>query len=255
GSSCIYPRLAPQPMVEGRLLSGPLEPTNQWYAVAKIAGIKMGQALRRQHGFRAISAMPTNLYGPGDNFDLMGSHVLPALIRKVHLARMAAGGDWEGVEADRARFGDIPRDFRATLGAIAREAGEGFPEDFAPERDTPAAVVFWGTGQPRREFLHVDDLASACVFLMERYDEEEIVNVGVGEDVSIRELAEKVQETSGFAGETVWDHEKPDGAPRKLLDVTRLKALGWEPSISLDEGVSRTSAWYRDQVEAQREAS
>ncbi len=252
GSSCIYPRLAPQPMTEDCLLTGPLEPTNQWYAVAKIAGIKMGQALRRQHGFSAISVMPTNLYGPGDNFDLMESHVLPAMIRKLHLARMATAGDWEGVLADRARFGGIPPDFRASLGALALAAGHEAPDGYAPPPDTRPAVVLWGTGSPRREFLHVDDLADACVFLMEQYDREDIVNVGVGEDVSIRDLADRVRAASGFSGEIAWDREKPDGTPRKLLDVGRLKALGWRPSIGLAEGISRTSAWYRDQVESRR---
>ena len=181
GSSCIYPKFAPQPMKEEYLLTGALEPTNEWYAIAKIAGIKLCQAYRQQYGFNAISLMPTNLYGPGDNFDLKNSHVLPALIRKFHEAKM-----------------------------------EGRNE-----------VVIWGTGTPRREFLHVDDLASAAVFLMEQYDGGEIVNVGVGEDVTIAELAGIVKRVVGFEGNLVFDTTKPDGTPRKLLDVSRLTGLGW----------------------------
>ena len=198
GSSCIYPKFAPQPMPEDCLLTGPLEPTNEWYAIAKIAGIKMCQAYRRQYGFNAISLMPTNLYGPGDNFDLANSHVLPALIRKFHEAKMQ--GD--------------------------------------------AEVVIWGSGTPRREFLHVDDLADACLFLMQGYDEERIINVGVGEDASILELATLVQHVVGFKGEIVRDPSKPDGTPRKLLDVSRLHALGWRARIGLEEGIHETYQWY-----------
>jgi GDP-L-fucose synthase len=198
GSSCIYPKLAPQPMQEAHLLTGPLEPTNEPYAVAKIAGIKMCQAYRRQYGFDAICLMPTNLYGPGDNFDLDSSHVLPALIRKFHEAR--AGG--------------------------AR------------------TVKIWGTGSPRREFLHVDDLAAACLFLMQHYNDEEIINVGVGQDISIRELAELVRDVTGFEGALELDPSKPDGTPRKLLDVSRITALGWKPDISLHEGVRSTYEWF-----------
>jgi GDP-L-fucose synthase len=198
GSSCIYPRLAPQPMKEEYLLTGPLEPTNEWYAVAKIAGIKMCQAYRRQHGFDAISLMPTNLYGPGDNFNLENSHVLAALMRKFHEAKFVA-------------------------------------------RDS---VTIWGTGTPRREFLHVDDLAEAVIFLMENYSDERIINIGAGEDVSIRELAELVREVTGFQGEMVFDTDKPDGAPRKLLDVSRLSALGWKAKISLPGGIRSTYAWF-----------
>ena len=198
GSSCIYPRLAPQPLKEEDLLTSALEPTNEWYAIAKIAGIKMCQAYRRQYGFRGISLMPTNLYGPGDNFDLDSSHVLPALLRKCH----------------EAKFSHAPQ------------------------------VVVWGTGQPRREFLHVDDLADAVVFLMQHYDDEAIINVGVGEDITIRELAERIAETVAFRGELAFDTSKPDGTPRKLLDVSRLFALGWRPQISLSDGLQQTYAWY-----------
>ncbi len=204
GSSCIYPKYAPQPMKEEYLLTGPLEPTNEWYAVAKIAGIKMAQAYRRQYGFNAISLMPTNLYGPGDNFDLETSHVIPALIRKFHEAKV-----------------------------------EGKPH-----------VVVWGTGKPRREFLHVDDLADAALFLMKNNDNEEIINVGVGEDVSIRELAELIQDVVGFKGEIVFDTTKPDGTPRKLLDVSRLQALGWKARIPLREGLASTYRWYVENFSA-----
>ena len=202
GSSCIYPKLAPQPMTEDCLLSGALEPTNEWYAVAKIAGLKMCQAYRRQHGFDAISLMPTNLYGPGDNFDLDSSHVLPAMIRK---------------------FDD------------AKQRGDDH-------------VTLWGTGSPRREFLHVDDLAGACLYVMEHYEGEAFLNAGVGEDVSIRELAELVQRVVGFEGRIEWDSSKPDGTPRKLLDVSKLHALGWRAEIPFEDGVRSTYQWYRDHV-------
>jgi GDP-L-fucose synthase len=198
GSSCIYPKLAPQPLKEEYLLTGPLEPTNEWYAVAKIAGIKLCQAYRAQHGFNAISLMPTNLYGPGDNFDLNTSHVLPALLRKFHEAKVAA----------------------------------------RPE------VVLWGTGTPRREFLHVDDLAAAAVFLLQNYHEPEIVNVGTGADISILEVAELVARITDYRGQIVLDTSKPDGTPRKLLDVTRLHNLGWKHKISLEQGIRQTYAWY-----------
>jgi GDP-L-fucose synthase len=204
GSSCIYPKMAPQPLKEESLLTGPLEPTNEWYAIAKIAGIKMCQAYRRQYGFDAISVMPTNLYGPGDNFDLKTSHVLPALVRKFH---------------------------------EAVERGE----------DT---VTLWGTGTPRREFLHVEDMAAATVFLMQHYSEEQFVNVGSGEDLSILELAQMVARASGFQGKIVTDPGKPDGTPRKLMDVSRLKAMGWQPKIDLREGIERTVREYRAQVES-----
>lgn len=198
GSSCVYPRLAPQPIREESLLTGALEPTNEWYAVAKIAGLKMAQAYRKQYGFNAISVMPTNLYGPGDNFDAQNSHVLPALLRKFSEAHAA-----------------------------------GSPE-----------VRVWGTGAPLREFLHVDDLAAAVVFLMRQYDGEEIVNVGTGTDVTIRDLVEIVQRVTGYSGSVVFDATKPDGTPRKLLDVSRLTALGWTASIPLEEGIAATWEWY-----------
>jgi GDP-L-fucose synthase len=193
GSSCIYPKLAPQPLKEDYLLTGPLEPTNEWYAVAKIAGIKMCQAYRRQYGCDFISAMPTNLYGPNDNYDLQSSHVLPALIRKFHEAKTADA----------------------------------------------SSVTCWGSGSPLREFLYVDDLARACVFLMEGYSQEQFINVGSGIEVSIRELAELVKRTIGFKGAIQWDLSKPDGTPRKLMDSSRMFALGWKPEVNLETGIRR----------------
>ncbi len=200
GSSCIYPKLASQPMKEEHLLTGELEPTNEWYAVAKIAGIKQCQAYRRQYGFDAISLMPTNLYGMGDNFDLENSHVVPALLRKFHEAKVS-GAD---------------------------------------------SMQVWGSGNPRREFLHVDDLADAAVYLMKNYSDESIVNVGVGEDVSIRELAELIARVVEFEGELCFDASKPDGAPRKLLDVSKLNDIGWRAKIDLGEGLSSTYQWFLD---------
>ena len=202
GSSCIYPKLAPQPIREDSLLTGPLEPTNEWYAIAKIAGVKMCQAYRRQYGFNAISLMPTNLYGPGDNFDLQNSHVLPALIRRFHEAKLRGDG----------------------------------------------SLTVWGTGTPRREFLHVDDLADAVIYLLKTYDDEAIVNIGWGQDVTIRELAEIVASVAGFRGRLEFDTSKPDGTPRKLLDTSRLTALGWVPKIKLKAGIEDTYAWFKDHV-------
>ena len=198
GSSCIYPKLAPQPIREEYLLTGLLESTNEPYAIAKIAGIKMCEAYRAQYGCNFFSVMPTNLYGPNDNFDLQTSHVLPALIRRFH----------------EAKTGNQPH------------------------------VTIWGTGSPRREFLHVDDLADACVFLMNKYDRDEILNIGVGEDLTIRELAELIKTVIGYAGGIQFDKSKPDGTPRKLLDVSRLRATGWRPRIGLEEGIRRTYAWF-----------
>ena len=205
GSSCIYPRDSPQPMKEEYLLTGPLEPTNEWYAVAKIAGIKMCQAYRRQYGCDFIAAMPTNLYGPNDNFDLQTAHVLAALLRRFH---------------------------------EAREQGT-----------TP---TLWGTGAPRREFLHVDDCADACLFLMDRYSDPMIMNVGAGQDIPIAELAALVAEVVGYRGGMQWDRAKPDGMPRKLMDSSRIAALGWKPATSLADGLRRTYGWYRQQLDAYR---
>lgn len=200
GSSCIYPKLAPQPIKEDYLLTGPLEPTNEWYAIAKIAGVKMCQAYRREYGFNAISLMPTNLYGPGDNFGLQSSHVLPALMRKFHEAKLGMA----------------------------------------------KTVEIWGTGTPRREFLHVDDLADALLYLLQNYDGEAIVNIGWGEDLTIRELAQTIMSAIGYSGALTFDHSKPDGTPRKLLDVSRLRNLGWRPRIKLQAGIESTYAWFKE---------
>ena len=203
GSSCIYPRNCPQPMKEEYLLTGPLEKTNQWYAIAKIAGIKLCQAYRRQYGFNAISAMPTNLYGVGDNFNLETSHVLPALIRKFHEAKIKGQDE----------------------------------------------VIIWGTGTPKREYLYSDDLADACLFLMQNYESDEIINIGTGQDISIKELAELIGEIVGYKGNLTFDTGKPDGTPRKLQDVSRLNTAGWHYRTSLKKGIKSTYRWYcRNQV-------
>lgn len=204
GSTCVYPKLAPQPLKEEYLLSGPLEPTNEWYAIAKIAGIKMCQAYRRQYGCHFISAMPTNLYGSEDNFDLKSSHVLPALIRKFY-------------EAKKNRHSE---------------------------------VSVWGTGKPRREFLHVDDLADASLFLMQNYNGEEAINIGVGEDIAIAELAEAIKDVIGYRGSIVFDRDKPDGTPRKLVDTSLINSIGWFPKISLDQGIRSTVEWYTNMRES-----
>lgn len=202
GSSCVYPKLAPQPIKEEYLLTGVLEETNEAYAIAKIAGIIMCQSYTKQYGMRCISVMPTNIYGPGDNFDLETSHVLPAMIRKF----------------DEAKVNNLPE------------------------------VTLWGTGVPQRELLYVDDLAEACVFLMNNYDDPAIINIGTGEDLSIKELAEMVKDCVGYRGEIAWDKSRPDGTPRKLLDVSKLKALGWAPKVSLKEGIKKTYVWYRENL-------
>jgi len=204
GSSCIYPKFAPQPIKETALLTGPLEPTNEPYAIAKIAGIKLCQAYARQYGANFISAMPTNLYGPGDNFDPVTSHVIPALIQRMHQAKKSRSSE----------------------------------------------VVIWGTGTPRREFLHCDDLAQAVRFLFEKYDSPEIINIGWGEDITIRELAMLIRKVVGFEGELVFDETKPDGTPQKLLDVGRLRSLGWEPKIPLEQGVEQTYRWFVEQCDS-----
>ena len=210
GSSCIYPKLCQQPIKEEYLMSGPLEPSNDSYAIAKIAGIKMCQAYHQQYGFNAISLMPTNLYGPNDNFDFESSHVLPAMIAKYHHA--------------------------TTDGYTIDMGGPWWPD-----------VKLWGDGSARREFLHVDDLAEACYICMRDYNDPDIINVGTGEDITIKELSNMISGIVGYPGETIWDTSKPNGTPRKLLDVTKIKSLGWEPKISLVEGIQKTYEWYRNQ--------
>ncbi len=202
GSSCIYPKLAPQPLKEKSFMTGPLEPTNESYAIAKIAGISMCQSYNRQYGTNFISAMPTNLYGPYDNFDLENSHVLPALIRKFHDAKQTRADE----------------------------------------------VILWGSGKPKREFLDVNDLARACLFLMENYNDSEIINIGTGEDLSISELAEKIKNVVGYGGKIIWDPSKPDGTPRKLLDVSKINKLGWGPKITLGDGLAETYQWYHENL-------
>jgi GDP-L-fucose synthase len=206
GSSCIYPKLAEQPIREDSLLTGPLEPTNEWYAIAKIAGLKLCQAMRREYGFNAICLMPTNLYGPGDNFDLQDAHVLPALLRRIHEAKCSDA----------------------------------------------VSVTVWGSGMPRREFLHVDDLADAVLYLLHEYDEDPIVNVGWGRDISIRELAELLMSVIDYKGQLLFDTTKPDGTPRKLLDVSRLGALGWAPKTTLRQGIEQTYGWYTEHLSEAR---
>ncbi|MEJ5359056.1 MAG: GDP-L-fucose synthase [Desulfobacterales bacterium] len=232
GSSCIYPRDCPQPMREEHLLSGPLEATNEPYAVAKIAGIKLCEAYNRQYGTRYRAVMPTNLYGPGDNFDLMNSHVLPAMVRKFHLGKLAMNGDREGIRRDEERYGTIPEDVRRLL----------------PE------VLLWGTGRARREFLHVEDMAAACVAVMKLSDDDygracrdgrvSFLNIGSGEDITIRELSKLVRQAVGYMREPLWDDSRPEGTPRKLLDVSGMERLGWKPTIGLAEGIRGTYAWY-----------
>ena len=230
GSSCIYPKMCPQPIKEEYLLSDYLEPTNEPYAIAKIAGIKMCQAYNRQYNTRYISVMPNNLYGPNDNFDLETSHVLPALIRKFHLAKLAAAGNWQAIQNDAAVRGPIPDYIKKAIGLDPATS-----KPFDSTKKQPS-VILWGTGAPRRELLHVDDLADAGVYLMNHYDESEIINIGWGRDQTILELAQMVSEIVGFKGDIKWDSTKPDGTPQKLLDVTRQAKLGWQPAITLKDG-------------------
>lgn len=275
GSSCIYPKYAAQPMREEQLLTGRLEPTNEPYAIAKIAGIKLCESYNFQYGTHYRSVMPTNLYGPNDNFDLENSHVLPAMIRKFHLAKLARGGDWESIQKDQALFGPISVDFLNRLKAL--------PQTKAPESQQSSAIRLWGSGHPKREFLHVDDLASACLFLCnleddayaaacavpleqpdqpkhkalsasansDRKDRSRVshINVGSGKDIHIAELAEVVQEVVDYEGAVSWNTSMPDGTPRKLLDISRLTQLGWKPRISLREGIKSTYKWYLAQSE------
>ncbi len=243
GSSCIYPKLAPQPMREDYLLTGVLEPTNEPYAVAKIAGIKQCESYNRQYGTSFRSVMPTNLYGPGDTYHLENSHVIPAMIRKYHLAKLAMKGDVAAIIVDESRYGDLPEDICRAIGYSP--AGQTLNKKHQPE------VVLWGSGSPRREFLHVDDMASACIHVM-NIDQSHFIgenpsflNIGVGEDITIRQTAEIIAELVGFEGETVYNSAQPDGAPQKLLDTTRVNSLGWKPLMSLRAGLENAYNAYK----------
>jgi GDP-L-fucose synthase len=281
GSSCIYPKLAPQPIKEEYLLSGPLEPTNEPYAVAKIAGIKMCQAYNRQYGTNFISVMPTNLYGPNDNYDLMDSHVLPALIRKFHLAKLLSESKFDEIIKDFQIYGNMPECLLPTtyyssnpdhllptayslvLGHLSKfglKGGGSLNSNLSPQSSSDSLsasdlhpfasnviVELWGSGNAYREFLHVDDLADACVFLMENYDCKDIgefVNIGSGMDLKVRELADIIKTTVGYEGEIKWDKTKPDGTPRKLLDVSRMTNFGWKSNVPLEQGIKKTYQWY-----------
>jgi GDP-L-fucose synthase len=294
GSSCIYPRECPQPMREEYLLTGPLETTNRPYAVAKIAGVIQCESYNRQYGTRFLAVMPTNLFGPNDNFELETSHVLPALIRKFHLAKLAAKGHWDLIERDEAHFGTIPTDFLACLNVISESKGHRAPRPTPYSFPHNPTIILWGTGSPRREFLHVDELANACLFLMNLPDRTfgrlcsgsnaspelsarsressartsasdlersgpqaerssigalPLVNIGSGQDQTIKELAAVVAEVVGYDGEIAWDVTKPDGTPRKLLDISRIKGLGWSPKIDLKTDIRSTYEWFLSQIE------
>ncbi len=242
GSSCIYPKFCPQPMKEEYLLTGPLEPTNEPYAVAKIAGIKMCEAYNRQYGTSYFSVMPTNLYGPGDNYHLENSHVVPAMLRKYHLACLAAQGNIAGIILDEQRYGSIPADICKAIG-YSTENGTLDPQH-------EPKVILWGTGSPRREFLHVDDMAAACLHVMdigESYfldDVPSFLNIGTGSDITIRETAEMIAEITGFSGETVYNASQPDGTPQKLLDTAKINQLGWKPEFDLRQGLEKTHSSY-----------
>ena len=250
GSSCIYPKYAPQPIEEARLMTGPLEPTNAPYAVAKISGIEMCWAYNRQYGTHFIPLMPTNLYGLGDNFDLLSSHVLPALLRKFHLANLAQQRSWPAIDVDESRFGPIPDDFKQTLG-VAPQCGKSVP-------DAMCQVTLWGSGTPRREFLFADDLGDASLFVMNMPwqvltaslpDQAPLLfNVGSGSDQTIADLALLSARITGYSGAVKWDASRPDGPPQKLLDVSRLQKLGWQASTPLQAGLQKTYAWYLAQT-------
>jgi GDP-L-fucose synthase len=242
GSSCIYPKECPQPMKEDYLLSGPLEATNEPYAIAKIAGIKMCQSYNRQYGTQYICVMPTNLYGPNDNFDLETSHVLPALIRKFHLAKLANQGDWEAIKKDEKKYGTIQEDINVSIGLKTLSS------------DADTFVLLWGSGNPKREFLHVDDLADSCI-LLAKMDEKAfdlcfddacapLINIGCGRDQTVKEIAAIVAKVVGYDGAVRWDQDKPDGTLQKLLDISKIKKLKWEPKIALIDGVRNVYKWY-----------
>ena len=276
GSSCIYPKHAKQPMKEESLLTGQLEPTNEAYAIAKIAGIKLCEFYNSQYGTKYRSVMPTNLYGPNDNFDLNNSHVLPALIRKFHLAKLAEKDDWEGINRDELKYGTIPEDIQESLKSISKQNRK------SPSH-APSGIMLWGSGVPKREFLYVDDMAAACLLLMNLSDEQydalrstgfsasaakpdttasetgmvrsndrptvSHINIGTGSDITIQELAEITRGVVGYKGDVIWDRSKPDGMPRKLLDISRLKSLGWKPEVTLKEGITRTYGSYIETFE------
>jgi len=253
GSSCIYPRECPQPMKENYLLTGPLEPTNAPYAVAKIAGIKMCQAYNRQYDTRYLCVMSTNLYGPNDNFDLETSHVLPALIRKFHLAKLANQKDWEEIIKDEKRYGAIPEEVKQSIGFNTFYSNDQkLPSGFNP------SVQLWGTGNPRREFLHVDDLSNACILLLRLKEEDlreffdhhhiPLINIGCGEDHTIKDIASIVSEVVGYKGKVSWDQTKPDGTPQKLLDISQIKRLRWKPAINLKNGIQTVYKWYLKEI-------
>lgn len=248
GSSCIYPKFAPQPMAEEHLLTGILEATNEPYAIAKIAGIKMCEAYNRQYGTHYRSVMPTNLYGPGDNYHLENSHVIPAIFRKYHLAKLTMQGDVKGIRRDIEVFGCIPQDIQNAIG-YSSQTGKIFKTGFEPK------VMLWGTGSAYREFLHVDDMAAACIFIMSMNQEDfgkqtndSFLNVGTGKDIMIKDVAEMIKRIVGFEGETVYNPNHPDGTPRKLLDTNRIKGLGWEAKFSLFEGLQDAYKWYLAQL-------
>jgi len=253
GSSCIYPRDCRQPIKESYLLTGPLESTNRPYAVAKISGIEMCSAYNRQYGTKYIAVMPTNLYGPNDNYDLQNSHVLPALLRKLHLAKLAQAGELEKIKEDRLRRGEIPADVLETIGVT---------KDFSRITPGKAKLVAWGTGRPRREFLFSDDMANACLFLMTlpkdeyhglvRPDSLPLINIGCGHDLTIKDLVAKMKAAVAFSGEICWDESKPDGTPQKLLDVSRLQSLGWKPEVSLRAGIQLAYADYLERSRGDR---
>ena len=249
GSSCIYPRKCPQPMKEDYLLTGLLEPTNEPYAVAKIAGIKMCQAYNRQYGTQYLCVMPTNLYGPNDNFDLETSHVLPALIRKFHLAKLAHHKDWEKIKKDEQKYGLIPEEIKQSIGfSLSFSGNQKLASGSNP------TVLLWGSGNPRRELLHVDDLADACIYLsrleeniLQKIHEMKytpLLNIGYGKDRTIKEIASIVSEVVGYKGDVSWDQSKPDGTPQKLLDISQIKKMGWKPTIDLRNGIRSVYEWY-----------
>lgn len=250
GSSCIYPKLAPQPMQESHLLNGVLEPTNEPYAIAKIAGIKMCESYNRQYGTSYRSVMPTNLFGPGDNYHLENSHVIPAMLRKFHLAKLAFDNDLSAIVADEEYYGSIPEDIQKAIGYSSSV------KSFVETRYEPK-VILWGSGLPMREFLHVDDMAAACVYILgvdQQYFQGEnpsFVNVGTGKDITIRQTAEIIADMVGFAGEVVYNSDQPDGTPRKLLDTSRINNLGWEPKLSFHEGLVDAYEAYKAQVKLQ----